>query len=274
MRELAFASHPYASTPPGEPEDLDKVTVDELRKMYDTYYVPNNAVLVIVGDATTDEVKALVEKRFKDVPAGKGTPPTAKRGEAIPPPAKPIAEELGRAEVGFLARASHLPPMKSDDIFALRVLAGILGGEGQGARLPALVLSRQAGDYATAQVDTHQDGGLFMMMAEYVDPTKRDVLVGLFDDEVKRLMDSGVTPDELERGKNQLAAILAGSLEDTTGMAFHAGSSKVLRGDAKAWLDDHAKYLAVTNEDIIRVAKKYLGGEKATLVVMTPGGRR
>lgn len=273
LRELAFAAHPYASTPPGDPDELDKVTLDELRKMYDTYFVPNNAVLVIVGDATLDEVKASVERHFKALPAGKA-PPSARRGEAILPPAKPVAEELGRGEVGFLARASHLPPMKSDDIFALRVLAGVLGGEGQGARLPALIIGKGAGDYATAQVDTHQDGGLFLMMAEYVDPTKRDVLVRLFDEEVKRLIQDGVTPTELERGKNQLAAILAGSLEDTSGMAFHVGSAKVFRGDAKAWLGDLDRYLAVTNDDIKRVAKTYLGGDKATLVVMTPGGGR
>jgi zinc protease len=110
------------------------------------------------------------------------------------------------------------------------------------------------------------------MFAVYLDPQAVTAIETALLDEVASLGRSGPTPDELRKAKNQLQASLAFGLEDVAGLAEQIGSSWILSGDPARWMNDLARYQAVTAADVQRVVQKYLHENNLTVVVVPPAG--
>ncbi len=270
-RELLFAGHQYMTTPTGNSKDLDQVTLAELKKFYDTYYRPNNAVLVIAGDVSAEEAKTAVAKWFGPLAKGPDVP-AGGRGEALPP-IKAKSETIGNAGLGVVMRGYRLPALKADDMVPLRVLASVLSDGEQARLIERLVSKNRVAEFANVQVDAHQDGGLFLIIAVHGNPKGEAKLKDALDAEVAAIQKDGVTEAELRRARNQLAATFIAGLEDATGVGLQAGASKLLRGDAAAWTGDYAGFLAVTSDDLKRVATTYLPLDQSVTILVTPGAQ-
>src|SRR5262249_19205235 len=132
FRALAYTKHPYNWTAIGTIEDLDRVTPADCQKFYDTYYRPNNATLIVVGDIDEHSVREMVDRTFGPIPRG----PEAPRDYAQEPPQTARRSETLQIEVQVpvVVGGYHIPRAADRDMPALEVLQAILSG-GESSRM-------------------------------------------------------------------------------------------------------------------------------------------
>jgi zinc protease len=269
--EIAYTKHPYAWTAGGTIADLDATTTDDLRRFYDAYYVPNNAMLVVAGAVTAEEVRAAAEKWFGAIPRGAAPPRPA---EATPEPEQKAKrrEVVAAGQIGLVLGGYHIPSAAHDDVYALQV-AGLVLGVGESSRLTErLVRKDGVAVQAGAPLLVREHPGLLALFAVYLDPQAVTAIEAALAEEVASLGRSGPTPDELRKAKNQLQASLAFGLGDVDGVAEQIGSSWIVSGDPARWMNDLVRYQAVTAAEVQRVVQKYLHENNLTVVVVPPAG--
>jgi zinc protease len=267
----AYTKHPYQLLAAGERAYLDTVTVEDCRKFYDRYFRPNNAMLVVAGDTDEAAVKATVDKYFSPLEQG----PAVTRDLPVEPPQN---EERAKTltltvQLPVIIGGYHIPAGMSEDLYPLAVLNLILSG-GESARLnQRLVRKDHSAVAALAFVFKHEDPGLFMVLALYLPGSDVAKIKGALDEEVAKVTTEPVTAKELTKAKNQLAAQAVYRRERVEDLATSIG---------QAWIVDHdpmhpfladAKYDAVTADDVMRVAKKYLVPSNRSLVTLLPKPR-
>ncbi len=275
FRAIAYTRHPYAWLPGGTKEDLDRLTVAELQRFYDLYYQPGNAVLVVVGDVTEEEVRTSAAKHFGPVPAG-AEPPRPAAATAEPQQLKLRRETVAPAQLGVVIGGWRLPPARSPDLHALQVVTSILS-DGESSRLFQRVVRKdRIGVFAGGQMMVLEDPGMFMIFGFHLTPEDGAKVEAAILEEVERLAREPVRAEELLKAKNQITAGFVMGLQGVEGLAAQIGNSKLLRGDASAWIDDYDKVLAVSPEDVQRVARAYLQRDGLTLVLVppAPGGAK
>jgi len=274
---VAFTKHPYAWTAGGTIKDLDQTTPADLKKFYDTYYQPNNAMLVVVGKTTTAAVKASAEKWFGKIAKG-ATPPRPSTQAAEPPQTAKRREVVEPGQIGLTLVGYHVPPAKEKDIYALQV-ASIILGAGESSRLK---LRLKANDPKTKRPFALEGGmeafireepGIVIALGAFLDPSQADPVEAAILDEISKLGKTGPRADELRKSKNQVQAGFLFSLENAQGLAQAIGRSWVLTGDATAFMRDIDEIEKVTAADVARVVKKYMAPGQATVVVIPPRGQ-
>jgi len=271
FRALAYTKHPYSWMAAGSKEDLDRLTPADLQKFYDRYYQPNNAVLIVVGDVSEEEVRAGAQKYFGPIPRG-AEPPRPAKAAPEPKHDKPRRETAPPAQLGVIIGGYLIPAARSEDLFPLRVLSVILSG-GESSRLHQRVVRRdRSGVFAAGQLMALEDPGLFVLLGAYLAAEQGPKVEEAMLDEIGRVQREKVSDVELIKAKNQLSAGFVFGLEDVDGIAEQIGSSKLVVGDARAWIDDYEKLQQVTAADVQRVAKEYLQPEGLTMVVVPPQG--
>src|SRR5690606_23749043 len=131
--EIAFTKHPYAWTAGGKLGDLDATTPADLERFYNLYYQPNNALLVVAGRATLDQVRASAEKHFGPIPRAPD-PPRPSKDAQEPPQTAQRREVVDPGQIGLTLVGWHIPAARDKDVYALQVAAIILGA-GESSRL-------------------------------------------------------------------------------------------------------------------------------------------
>jgi zinc protease len=273
---IAFTKHPYAWTAGGDIKDLDATKPEDLKRFYDAYYQPNNALLVVVGKTTAAAVKASAEKYFGTIakggeatrPAAKAQEPaqTAKRREVVEP------GQIGLALVGF-----HVPPARDKDIYALQV-ASIILGSGESSRLKQRLKAVDPKTKRPLALDggmeaiIREDPGMTVAIGAYLDPAQGDAVEAAIFDEIAKLSKRGPSPDELRKAKNQVQSGFTFSLENAQGLAQAIGRSWILVGDPTGFMRDVDEIEKVSVQDVARVIKKYMTPDLATIVVIPPVG--
>jgi zinc protease len=268
FRALAFTKHPYNWTAIGTIEDLEKVTPADCQKFYDTYYQPNNATLIVVGDLDEADVRKLAEQHFGPVPRG----PEPPRANVIEPAQTSERKETLKIEVQVpvVVEGFHVPRAADGDSAALEVLGAILSG-GESSRLhQRLVRADHLAIAAGGLLESMEDPGLFIAYAAYLPDRSPAKVRQALDDELARARDHAVTAEELDQAKNQLAAGFIFGLETVDGVATALGQYQYVYGDWREFTKGAARYLAVTAADVTRVARKYLVTDNLTLVTLEP----
>ena len=275
--EVAFTKHPYAWTAGGNLTDLDNTTVDDLRRFYDTYYQPNNALLVVTGKTTVDEVKAAAQKHFGAIAKAPEPPRPAK--EAVEPKQTGKRREVVQpSQLGLVLVGWHLPPAKDKDIYALQV-ASILLGAGESSRLKVRLKSADPKTKKTLALDggmqsfVREDPGIGIALGAFLDPAGAEAIEGAILDEVGKLATKAPSADEVRKAKNQVQSGFLFSLEDAQGLAQAIGRSWILTGNPSSFMKDIEQIEKVTPADVSRVVKQYMSPEQATVVVIPPRTR-
>ncbi len=270
----AYTKHPYAWTAAGTIADLDNTKPADLKTFYDAYYQPNNALVVVVGNATLDDVKASVTKRFGSIAAGP-TPPRPSLAAVEPEQTAKRREVAQASQIGLVIAGYKIPPAKHVDVYALQ-LAALIMGNGESSRLrtriknPDPKLKRAFGIDGGVQAQLREETGMWMMLGAYINPADVEALEAAMFDEVAKLIRNPPTANELRQAKNQIQASVTFSLENVTGMAEQIGRSWILTGDAGAFMRDVAALEKVTAADVVRVTKQYLTTDRATVLVIPP----
>ncbi len=279
LLSAAYTKHPYAWTAIGDVGDLDATTPVDVKKFYDAYYQPNNAMLVVVGQVTAEAVKAAAETYFG--PIAKGAEPPRPAASAVEPaqtaPRKEVTEpgQVGLALLGF-----RVPPAADADIFAVQVASIILGG-GDSSRLKSAfrkvdpALKQTAAKDGGLQMFVRQDPGIAIAWGLFVESAAADAVVGAITAEVRALGTKGPTAAELRKAKSQVQSAFVFSLENAEGLADAIGRSWIQTGEPRSFLRDVDRVEAVTAADVKRVVAKYMTPDLTTIIVVPPptGGK-
>lgn len=265
---LAFRAHPYGAPIIGWREDLERLTADEVRAFYRTYYVPNNALLVAVGAFHAPALLERIRHWFGPLPRGSDPPPV----RAVEPPQQ--GERRVRvtrpAQLPVVFLAWHVPSHASPDAPALEVLSTVLAG-GRAARLYRhLVAERQValeagGDYSYFSLDPN----LFWVWATAMPGRSVEELERALMDELERLQREPVSPEELERAKNQIEAQLVFQLDSVHRRATLLARFEAL-GDYRLLDGFIPRIRAVTAADLERVARTYFPPDRKNVGVLLP----
>ena len=267
-RELFPASHPYHLLTIGTPEDLDRAQLEDVRAFFRAWYVPNNATLVVCGDFDKTKTKALIDKYFAPIPAGRPpartpAPPVARTQEAVLDVEADV--ELARVSASWVTPAFFQGGDAELDVLA-RVLAF-----GKTSRLyKRLVYDAQIAQSVSAGQDSMQLASVFQIGVVGKPGKQPDELLKMVDEEIARLVDKGVEPAELARAKAQIRAEQVFELERAGSRANQLNMYNHYTGDPGYWEKDVARIERVTAADVVAAAKKYLAREARVVARTTP----
>ncbi len=264
LRPLAYQAHPYQWATIGkEVSHIENATMDDVKDFFFTHYVPNNAVLVVAGNVTVDQVKQLSEKWFGPIPAGKIT----KRNLPVEPPQKEkrVLEVKAKVPSNALYKAYHMPGRFHPDYYAVDLLSDVLS-RGQSSRMyQQLVKEKQIFTSLSSFVLGTIDPGLFVVsgrVKEGIDLMDAEKEV---DAILQKIVSEGASDEELEKVKNQAEATLEFGDVEVMNRAMNLAFA-TLSGDPD-WVNQEAKLISsVTPSDIKRVAKEVLREESSSVM--------
>lgn len=272
----AFDTYPNAHNFYGDFHDLDAANIRDVQKFYEEYYAPNNAVLAIVGNISTDEVFAKVEKYFAAVPA-RDVPPKPKVDE-LPQTAERRASETDKlAKVPALAIGYRVPPRHSSDALAAAV-AGELLHNGQASRLyQALVKEKQVALSVDGGVNwplgtPYEYNGPTLMTSFIVYPPKvtEDQVLAAYDADVRALIDQGPNQQEIDRVVTKMRSDWYGNLEDFISRASMLSHATLFDGKFDAVYEIPEDLAKVTPAQVRTFAAKYLVASNRTIINRVP----
>jgi zinc protease len=278
MVELAYTKHSYGWSANGVPKDIDATKLDELKKFYESYYQPNNALLVVVGKVTVDQVKASAEKWFGPIPKA-AAPPRPSQAAVEPPQTqkrRQVADALG--PVGITLVGFHIPASKDPDVYALQ-LGSIILGIGDSSRLKQRLLRSEDGKKPPMAIESiteaviREEPSMLVTLGAYTAPALADPVEAAILDEIGKLATKGPTNDELARAKTHARAAFSFTSESSQKFAQAIGRSWILVGDPTAFVRDLDEIEKVSAADVQRVVKKYLSTENMSVVVIPPRGK-
>ncbi|MCL2329937.1 MAG: insulinase family protein [Phycisphaerae bacterium] len=264
----AYKEHPYRWTPIGNMEHLDAATTDELREFFHTYYVPNNATLVLVGDIDHATAMKKAEQFFGSIPR---RPDPQRVTIQEPPMTVPRHVELTDiAPSPLVLLAYHSPSDVSADSIAMEILSQIVG-TGQSSRLYRhLVQGASIAVSASGYNAAREQSGLFVMSA--VLKPDVDVETGLkaLRAEVQDIVDNGITEAELEKARNQVLAEYVRLAETVQGRADQLGYAAVILGDPNRVNTDRQYLRTLTVDQVMAVARHVLRDDNKISLVIRP----
>jgi zinc protease len=266
----AYTLHPYRRGVIGDPDNLNAAALDDVVRFHTTYYRPDNAVLVVVGDFDPDEANAWIERYFGAIPPAPGSVPRVTLVEPPQTAERPITYRAANVPLPAIDYAYHIPAAQSPDAAALDVAETILGA-GKSSRLyRSLVYDRQLATSAYARADLREHPGLFEFSAILGRGSSVAETRAALDVEIERLCVDPVTEHELERAKTQIASSFVRGRQTYNGIALSLVRAAVERGDPAAVNTDLPRYLGVSAADVQRVAATYLQPTNRTVVEYLP----
>jgi zinc protease len=267
--DATFQAYPYKYLPIGSMEDLNAATAADVKEFFDTYYVPDNATLVVVGDIDTKVALDLARKHFGRIPRSKNVP----RVKAVEPPQKEVRvlnKSDQKAPLPAVASAFKLPSLGHADTYALQVAFDILS-TGESSRMyRKLVYEEQSAVAAQAQLlllEGPSIGFLFGIANQGKDV--KDVAKS-----IRAVVDglAGAPPsaEELDKVKNTIVSRLVVGRQTMQEKADDLASAASLMGDPERYNTELTKYQAVTAADVQRVVKEYLAEPGETRLFIAP----
>lgn len=264
----AFLSHPYHWPVIGWFADLDAMSLDDLQRHYDTFYSPNNATLIVVGDIKADALLPAIKNLFEPIPKG----PTPKALTAVEPEQRGERRFLLKreAQVPFVMMGFRTPTYSSDDAYALDVLESILS-HGKSSRLYQSLVYDQKNSLAVgAEYMEQTDPSLFYLYALVSPGQKVESVEESLLKEISRLQNEPPSETEMQRARNQVEAVHIFEQDSNFRYAMLLGQMETI-GAGWRRIDQFVERIrSVTAKDVQRVAKQYLVQDGRTVGILLP----
>jgi zinc protease len=267
----AFTVHPYKHPTIGSMKDLEAASINDVRDFFRTYYVPNNATLVLVGDFVTRDAQELVTRYLGRVP--KSDRPVPRDIPREPPQTK---ERRLRVEESWplpaVVVAHHITFDGDPDSYPLHIASKVLS-DGQSSRIQRkLVYEKQLALAAFGGGNIIEDPNLFYAVA-IVQPghTPEETIDALIT-ELDGLRNAPITPGELQQAKNQFARDYIFGRESNKDKAGQLGHAAVIHNDIKTADGEFDIFMNITQADVQRVARKYFTPENRLVMTIMPKG--
>ncbi|WP_341665480.1 pitrilysin family protein [Blattabacterium cuenoti] len=255
---LLFKKHPYKYPIIGLYQDLDTAKEADYKEFYKTYYVPNNAVLVISGDFDMNEARILIKKYFSSIPKGTRNFQMNKIEE------EPIKKEIfftyvdKNTKVPGVFLSYRVPKLTDKDSYVLKIIDHVLSSGESSRIMKNIVNTKQVASYAGSSLDTMEDYGIFMIYGLINPGITIDQLTKIIDDEIDLLKEKGITQYELEKQKNCFEKKFISDNYSMSGITASLSHYYLYYHNADLINTDIERYRKITTEDIKKVANKYL----------------
>lgn len=264
-----FDGHPYRWSPIGQIEHLRASTAQDIQHFWDTYYVPNNATLVVVGDVSHGEVRNLAQKHFGWIPRCPDPPRVPPRG-TLPGALRRLDVHEENGPVPLAGIVFETVPKGHPDALPLEMLVSVLGG-GESSRLYLdLVRRKQVAAFGGGGAVGFEQAGLAILGGVAKPFGDVDAIVAATWDAIAAVREDGVTEDELAKVAANLHRDDVTESLSVASKASALGEAAVLLGDAQLVNTRAERVRAVTVDDLRRVANAYLVPERATEVRVKP----
>jgi predicted Zn-dependent peptidase len=266
----------------GDLKDLQAATLEDVKKFFDTYYAPNNAVLVVTGDTTPDEVMKLAEKHFANIPQ-RTLPPRPDISEPPQKTEKFVTESDKLARTPALAFGYHLPERMTKEFFALSLLDPLLVSDESAKLYQALIKENQVAsdvsggfNYGLGNNFDYNGPMLYTFRVDYRPDLKGTDVLKVVDKVIAAVQEHGITPEELRQAKINFRSSFLESLEG--GQIAGFGRSDLLA--ALALYDDNPNRIntiladidQLTAAEVQAAAQKYLTPANRTSIDRRPEG--
>jgi zinc protease len=279
----AYKAHPYGWPTIGWLSDLETATSNDLVEFYSTYYIPNNATLVVVGDFETEKIIENIKEYFQDIPVGP-TPPGLRTQEP---------EQMGerrlivrkKGPASYLEVAYHAPAVRDDDFIPLLVLDAVLAGAesvnfwnfywleeaSRSSRLYRSLIDKGLASTAGVCFIPTKYPGLFNITATLMEGVSQDLLETALLGEIEKIQEELLEKDELQKAKNQLLARYVYENDSVTEWGHQLGFFATIH-QYEYLLDFPEMLKNVTSKDVTEVARKYLVPDNRTIGWFIPEG--
>lgn len=257
LDDITFQKHPYRRGVIGNLDELGAATRADAEKFYKTYYRPDNAVLVVVGDFDQKQLDGWVDKTFGKIPRSTGSIPRVAEVEPEWTTERRFNETGPRVPFPATAIVYRAPKTSNPDIPALRLAAAILSGGESSRMYQSLVRTQQIAQNADLDLELNTEGGRMSFIGIGSEKGTSENLEKAMLAELKKIQETGVTAKELEKAKNQLISRAIRARETNDGKAIAIERAVAYLGDPKAVNNEVAQLQAVTAADIQRVMKQY-----------------
>jgi zinc protease len=259
LRPLAYQVHPYRWATIGKDiSHIENATLDDVKHFFYTHYVPNNAVMVVGGNVTTEQIKQLSKKWFEPIPAGKAHVRNLPQ-EPVQTEAR-FLETVAEVPLNALYKVYHMPGRFSDDYYQADLLSDVLG-RGKSSRLYQKLLKEKAlftgiSAHATGSLDP----GLLVISGSLNQGVSLEEADAAIETVLNEVISQTMSEDELAKVKNQAESTLVFSeielLNRAMNLAYAANA-----GNAD-WVNQETERIqAITPDDIQAIAQKLLRKE-------------
>lgn len=261
--------HPYSWPTIGWMEDIKDFQLEEVRKFFKTYYAPNNASLVIVGDIDYGKTIRLVENYFGDI----------SKGDVVPklnvPEASIIENKLVTLEddvqLPRLYIAWHSDKLYGEDDASLDILSEILSGSKNSRLYKSLVFDKQiTQDISTFQYSATQTG-MFIVVATVKPGLSIDEVKEAIFDEINNITTTSIKDEELLRALNSLKSSYIFSLQKQSSLADQINNYNCNLGEPNSFIYDLGRYSQVTKHSVALIKEKYLDKPFVELRIVPKG---
>jgi zinc protease len=278
IQNSAFQVHPYRHEIIGEMADLESIQRDDLYRHYQTYYVPNNAVLSIAGDFTIDEMLSKVRQYYESIPIGVEAPRISLHEEPQEHEQRVMVE--GEGETIYLEISYHVPPANHPDFLVLEILDCLLSGasnlsifggglSNKTSRLYRALVEKELAASVYGGLQATIDPYLYSISAIVLPQREVESVVQVIDSEIQQIQETPPLPEELARAVKQARALFAYNSESITNQASWTGLVEMFAD--QHWLTGYLDRLAeITPTEVQRVAQQYLNPQNRVLGVYKP----
>ena len=271
LKALYPEGHPYNWTVIGELEDLQNATLDDVKEFYEQWYGPNNATLVIAGDIDRDEVMAMVEKYFGEIPS---------RG--IDTPMEPQPVSLDETKTFYYEdNFAQLPEIRltfptveqfNEDQWALDALGAILSDGKRAILYKEVVEKAKLAPGVSSYNSSNELAGTFTIRTRANKGTDLDSVRTVIDQALVKFDQEGFDIKDLDRIKAGIETGFYNGISSVLGKAFQLAQYNEYAGTPDFVKTDLAKIKAVTKEDVMRVFRKYVFNQNRIVTNFVPKG--
>jgi zinc protease len=265
IEKNSFVKHPYRRPGIGSIEELDAATIDDVRAFHRTFYRPDNAVLMVVGDFEQQQLDGWVDQYFTPIAKPEEAIPRVTIQEPVRTEEKRVTEYAPNVELPAVALTWLIPSASHADAVPLFVAATLLT-EGDSSRLQEKLVRGEISQEVFANADLREDLGLFSVVSIMGGEHKPAEAEKVIRAEIAALAEKPVPAAELEKAKNLIVTSALRQRETNNGKAFTLGEVVVLQHDPSIVNTGLAKIQAATAADIQRVVKQYLIDGKALVL--------
>jgi zinc protease len=273
LNAVLYLNHPYRLPVIGWKHEMETYTTKDALDFYQSHYAPNNAVLVIAGDVTTDEVKALAEKYYgpiakKDIPARQ----RLSEPQAYAPRRVTLESEfVSQPSVSRIYQAPSYRTAQGDQAYALQVLDEILGGNNVGRLYRRLVVEQALADYVGSSYDpSAYDVGSFAFWGAPRQGVTVEKIEQAIDDEIAKVLKDGVTDQEVADAKRRLEISAVKSRDSLSGAATLV-ATRIATGSTLAEIQSWPDRIgAVTAADVEAAARLVLVPNNSATGLLLP----
>ena len=265
----AYQAHPYHHSTIGWKEDIENVSIERLREFYDTFYWPNNATAIAIGDFTEKEALSMIKKHFGKI--RKSTKPIPEVYTAEPKQEGIRTITLKRAgQQGIVGVAHKTPAATHPDAPAFMVLSSILSS-GKNSRFYKNITDKGLTTSVYIWDSLFRDPGLFTVYANLSPDVDHKTVEKAVVDEYEKIKKDGVSDEEVKNAQTQLIASMKFRQDGSYAIASGLNEA-IASGDWTLYTTYDEKIGSVTKEDVQRIVKEYFKEDLSTIGYFIPLG--